>query len=445
MAITTRFAAMAVLITLLGSPKSARAQSTPLSAAIALHYFQEAHAASEIDGGKLWGARVYGPLLFVDPVTHHVVANQADHEGLLTKEGEVFVGHLPDTVPIANSTAVWGRVKWAMIVWPFLTQDQAQRVKLMTHESFHRIEKNFLVPGVKTTNDHLDTEEGRVWLQLEWRALRQALTTSGTARRHAVEDALTFREYRRSLFPDADASERYAELKEGLAEYTGLKLSAGDNAKLIAQLTKEMETEAVRPTFMSSFAMSSGPAYGVLLDSADAHWRKGLTPQQDLGTLLQSAMKIELSPDLRARAEQQAALYDGKTLRTAEALRAEKRLDQIAANRQRFLTGPTLLIPLTDQRSITVVSNKVVPINGVGAVYPTSRIVDDWGILEVSKGALMIQNENGRIRQVYLSVPEDLKGRPLKGKGWKLQLASGWEVVPGSREGDYFLQKIKPQ
>ena len=445
MAIQYRFSALAGLAVLLGCPTGTQAQGTPINAAIAFQYFQEAQAASENDGGKLWGVRVYGPLLFVDPVTHNVVANQADHEGLLSKEGEVYVGHLPDSEPIANHTTIWGRVKWAMIVWPFLTQDQAQRVKLMTHESFHRIEKNFLLPGVKTTNDHLDTEEGRVWLQLEWRALRQALTTSGTARRHAVEDALTFREYRRSLFPDADASERYAELKEGLAEYTGLRLSAEDNTKLITQLTKEMETEAARPTFMSSFAMSSGPAYGVLLDSADAHWRKGLTPRQDLGTLLQSAMKIELAADVKARAEKQAALYDGETLRTAEAQRSEKRLDQIAANRQRFLAGPTLLIPLTDQRSITVVSNKVVPIDGVGAVYPTSRIVDAWGVLEISKGALMIQNENGRIRQVYLSVPEDLKGRPLKGKGWKLQLASGWEVVPGSREGDYFLQKIKPQ
>ncbi|MCW3050943.1 MAG: hypothetical protein JWN14_113 [Chthonomonadales bacterium] len=445
MAIKCGFAALLALVILLGCPEVVQAQSMPINPAIALQYFQEAQAASKIDGGKLWGVRVYGPLLFVDPVTHNVVANQADHEGLLTKEGEVYVGHLPDTVPIANSTAIWGRIKWAMIVWPFLTQDQSQRVKLMTHESFHRIEKNFLLPGVKTTNDHLDTEEGRVWLQLEWRALRQALTASGTARRHAIEDALTFREYRRSLFPDADASERYAELKEGLAEYTGLKLSAGDNAKLIAQLTKAIEAEAARPTFMSSFAMSSGPAYGILLDSSEPHWRKGLTPRQDLGTLLQSAMKIELAPDLKARAEKQAGLYDGEALRTAEAQRAEKRLDQIAANRQRFLAGPTLLIPLTDQRSITVVSNKVVPIDGVGAVYPTSRIVDDWGTLELSKGALMVQNENGRIRQVYLSLPEDLKGRPLKGKGWKLQLASGWEVIPGSREGDYFLRKIKPQ
>jgi len=77
-------------------------------------------------------------------------------------------------------------------------------------------------------------------------------------------------------------------------------------------------------------------------------------------------------------------------------------------------------------------------------VYPASRIIDEWGILDVSKGALMIQNDEGRILQVYLSPPTDLKGRPLKGDGWTLKLAPGWGVVPGSREGDYLLTRLKP-
>ncbi len=387
---------------------------------------------------------VCGPLLLVDPTTHTVVANERDRQGLLNPHGDVYIGHLPDTVPIANYTTTWGGVRWAMIVWPFLTADRFQRVKLMEHESFHRIQNALFLAGVKANNDHLDSEVGRIWLQLEWRALRQALTTTGAMRRAAVQDALTFRWYRRSLFPQADTSEHAAEMSEGLAEYTGFKLSAKGSAELIDHLTKAMDAEAIRPTFVSTFAYISGPAYGALLDAADPRWRNGVNLRQDLGAMLQSALKIELSPDLKAAAEKQALLYGGEALQAAEAQRTLKRQDQIAAYRKRFLDAPTLLVPLSDHRTITVAANDMVPLEGIGAVYSASHIVDEWGELVVKKGALMIQNENGRILQAYLSLPDDPKGRPLKGDGWTLDLAPGWAIVPGSREGDFLIQKIKP-
>jgi hypothetical protein len=444
MPIKFSFAALMALVIILVCPDAGLAQSATIDTSAAYQYFREAQAASERDAGKLWGMPVCGPLLFVDPVSHMVVANQSDHLGLLTRKDEVFVGKLPDSVAIANYTTTWAGVRWAMIVWPFLTQDRSQRVQLMAHESFHCIQNRLLLPGVRTNNAHLDTEEGRIWLQLEWRALRLALTTSGAAHRRAVEDALTFRNYRRSLFPQSDASERAAELTEGLAEYTGYRLSAKDTPEIVDRVSKAIEREAARPNFVASFAYCSGPAYAVLLDTSDPQWRKGLTVQQDLGSLLQRSLKIELSADLKAMAEKQAFLYDGEALRASEAKRNEKRQDQIAEDRKRFLDGPTLLILLSDKRSITVVSNNMVPIDGVGTVYPTSRIIDEWGVLEITKGALMIQNEGGRIMQVYLSPPQDPKGRPLKGEGWTLKLTPGWSIVPGSREGDFLLKRLEP-
>jgi len=71
------------------------------------------------------------------------------------------------------------------------------------------------------SNDHLDTLEGRLWLQLEWRALARALETDGGERLTAIRDALAFRRTRRDLFPGAAEAERKAEIREGLAQYTG--------------------------------------------------------------------------------------------------------------------------------------------------------------------------------------------------------------------------------
>lgn len=432
---------VALFACLLPCARTARAQGGPIDAGVAAQYFREARAACERDGGRLWGVLTCGPVLFVDVQTRAVVANQADREGQLAKEGDVFVGKLPARQPVANAAVEWAGVKWAMIVWSFLTKDEFQRVKLMTHESFHRVQGELKFPVAAAGNNHLDTEAGRVWLQLEWKALRRALVSEGKARRRAVEDALVFRHHRRALFPKAADTERALEMHEGLAEYTGFKLSAKTDQELVEHLTKQIEQGATRPSFVGSFAYSSGPAYGVLLDAARADWRKGLTPHDDLGELLRSALKLKLPNDLKARADRQSADYDGAALKVAEAEREAARQKRVAEYRARLVEGPTLLIALTEQRRVSINTTNVVPLEGVGTVYPTANVTDEWGLLEVTGGALMIHGPGGRVIQIHLSAPADPAARPLKGDGWTLQLNPGWTLTPGTRNGDHVLKK----
>jgi hypothetical protein len=417
------------------------AQSKPIDTTIAHQYFQEAQTACTQDGGKFWGISLCGPILFVDPVTRTVITNQSDKEGLLTKKDNVFVGRLPNTQPVANAYITWAGVKWSMIVWIALTEDKFQRVKLIMHESYHRIQNDVKLPLTNSKNDHLDTREGRIWLQLEWRALRQALISKGVARRRAVEDALTFRKYRRSIFSNTDANENALEMHEGIAEYTAFKLTAKDNVELIDYLVKQLDKSVERPTFVASFAYSSGPAYGVLLDAVITNWHRTVTPETDMGDLLQKALGIKLSSDLKAKAEKQALKYDGAALRVAESEREEKRQKQIAEYRKRLVDGPRLLIELTNKRSVTLNSSNLVPLENFGTVYPTARVTDEWGILEISNGALMI-SDRGRIMKIYVSAPADLNARPVKGDGWTLELNEGWALVPGERTGDYILKRL---
>ena len=79
--------------------------------------------------------------------------------------------------------------------------------------------------------------------------------------------------------------------------------------------------------------------------------------------------------------------------------------------------------------------SQVFPLEGHGAVYPTMRITDHWGILEVSGGALLSPDW----KFVRVSAPEDLDGRPLRGRGWTLELNPGWTVAPGGRDGDLMI------
>src|SRR5262249_53468844 len=160
---------------------------------------------------------------FVDPGSHAVVANQADREGKLKAEGEVFVGLLPVDFPTANTATRWAGVDWTMVQWP-LPVATKERARLMLHELFHRVQPPLGLQVPAPPNQHLDSRDGRVLLQLEWRALREALKQSGDAQRSAIEDALVFRARREQLFATARLEERALEMNEGLAEYTGVKL-----------------------------------------------------------------------------------------------------------------------------------------------------------------------------------------------------------------------------
>src|SRR5262245_34632331 len=152
-------------------------------------YFTEARRLSDADAGKLWGVRLDGPILLADPATHCVVANIADADKKLESQGNVYIGKLPSSIAPSNTSLDWSGTKWTMIVWP-LPSDEQDRASLMMHECFHRIQDRIGLRATDPSNAHLDTLEGRVWLQLEWRALAKALDADRDARRAAVRDAL---------------------------------------------------------------------------------------------------------------------------------------------------------------------------------------------------------------------------------------------------------------
>ncbi len=428
-----------LLLTCLLAPARMAAQNAPIDLALAQQYFQEAQAICKQDEGRLWGISLCGPVLFVEPETRTVVANQQDAKGLFTRRGEVFVGHWPDEENCANTAIDWAGTHWTMIIWP-LPQDEFERRRLLMHELFHRVQAELKLPLGNPANAQLDTRDGRLWLQLEWRALSAALNAQGGARRQAAADALAFRAYRHSLFPQAQGAERALEMNEGLAEYTGVRLAARDEAQARAAVTRQIERAHTRPTFVRSFAYVSGPAYGLLLDAAGAPWRKGLTPQSDLGALLQRALAVKLPTRLQARAAKQANRYEGRALMAAEDEREHTRRQRLAAYRARLVEGPRLLLSLTEHVQYSFNPNELVPLDGAGTVYPTLRVTDEWGILAVENGALMTR-AGERVSAVYIKAPADLQAQPLKGDGWILQLNDGWRIEPGERKGDYVLRR----
>jgi hypothetical protein len=140
------------------------------------------------------------------------------------------------------------------------------------------------LPPTDAQNGHLDSLAGRIWLQMEWRALEHAFWQQGDERKRDVADTVYFRDYRPSLFPAVAKNENALEMNEGMAEYTGFKLSTSSAEEYPVQVAAWLRGAPTRtPSYGRSFAYTSGPAYGGLLDAAGINWRTGLTPATDLG------------------------------------------------------------------------------------------------------------------------------------------------------------------
>lgn len=404
----------------------------PLTPETAKAMFAEAKAVSDKDGGVTWGQTLYGPMLFIDSDAHKIIANQPDAAGLLKPEGGVWVGAMPQDMLPANTALEWQGKRWTMLNWP-IWGDDVGRPRLLAHEMFHRIQPGLHLLMNDSTNAHLDTLEGRLWLQLEWRALAVALTSTGKARETAIRDALAFRAHRASLFAGTGESERVMEINEGLAEYTGVRVAASDPASARWNAAQKLLT-AGEKTWVRSFPYTSGPAYGLLLDALAPNWRVGLTDKADLSVLLAAALPKAAPVDAVARAK----LYGEADLRKVETERAAEADAAKAVFRAKLIDGPVLLLPnLGEHFRVSFDPRELVPMGEAGTVYPTMQVSDDWGKLTNDAGTLMSPDW----QKVFVTAPTETAGAHLKGDGWTLDLAPGWKLIPGGNAGSFTVKK----
>ena len=406
----------------------ARAEPTPSDA------LREADAICRGDNGALWGVSLCGPVLLVDPTTRSVFANQADAEKLLKPEGGIFVGKLPEKINIANTALDWAGTHWTMMMLP-LPEANDRRAVLMAHEMWHRIQRDLGLAPAGDPNNHLDTRDGRFWLQLEWRALAAALEATSDVRTQAARDAVIFRTWRRELFPGAAKNERDLELNEGLAEYTGVKLS-GYLDQLRFVVHNELQQAPEKKTFVRSFAYATGPAYGLLLDETGADWRQAVRGRRDLAELLIRRGGIEMPADIEAAAKERAPKYGSVALGAEEDRREQARRTLAQSYRAKLVDGPVLVIPL-HRMNMQFDPGNLVSLDSLGTVYPNIRIVDDWGILTVTNGGALM---SGDFSRVAVAAPKDTAAPMIEGEGWNLHLNAGWSLGEGERKGDLIVR-----
>jgi hypothetical protein len=391
--------------------------------------FAQAEAVSKREGGRLWGNELYGRLFFVDPETRAVVANEPDSGGILHALDGVYVGTLPKEIIVSNAPVDWGGQRWTMLMWPTLPADPIDRQINFAHEMFHRIQPGLGLLAPDSPNLQLDTLEGRLWLELEWRALAAALLAQGPQQTQAVRDALDFRSHRHELFAGSAETEASLEIAEGVPEYTGTIAGEPDLDSARWRTIGKLIDPDPSITFVRSFAYTSGPAYGLLLDQRLPGWRTKLSARSDLGALLATT----LPPHTLVSADARASLYGAGAIRMAEAARAQKMEATKARYRARLVEGTTLTLPGGHHFAFSFNPSALVSLGDGNTVYPTFHATAEWGTLDVTDGVLVPTD----FSRATVAAPKDIEGPHLEGPGWTLDLAAGWSLVPGARAGTY--------
>ena len=158
----------------------------------ASRYFKEIEEICNRDSGKLWGQNLYGPIMFVERVTRRIVANQHDNEGLLKSKEGVYAGVYPKELILSNAPVKFGGLQFAMVPLPEEEVDYRLKTRAI-HSLFHRFQENKgIIPSPYNTIN-MDEKEARLWIKLEWKALRKAINSQGEDRQLALRDALIFR------------------------------------------------------------------------------------------------------------------------------------------------------------------------------------------------------------------------------------------------------------
>lgn len=385
----------------------------------------------------IWNHPLDGPLLFVNPQTRQLYANYPDTALGLQGAGPVYTGTLPESSNIANTAMQLGSRRWAMVMLPLPAVKQ-DRLNLLAHELFHRVQPELGLQGRNRDNNHLDEKDGRIYLRLELAALKAALESATWAdvQTHLI-NAISFRKYRYRLYAGADTVENALELNEGLAEYTGMMGSGRTAAEQLRHFESDLEHFLGNPTFVRSFAYRTIPVYGYLLQRKHPQWNRKVTIHTNLTDYFINTFPISIPVNLEERIPAILKYYNGDAVIAAETARAEKKKALIAQYKQTFIVQPHLEITFV-KMNVSFNPSNIQPLEDKGTVYPTIRVTDEWGILEAQQGALMSPNWD----KITVSAPLKTAGRLVNGEGWTLTLNEGWTIAKDKlNEANYQVRK----
>ena len=390
------------------------------------------------DNGKLWGKNLYGPIMFVERVTRRIVANQPDNEGILKSKDGVYTGIYPKELVLSNAPVKFGGTQFAMV--PLPEEEDEYRIKTRTiHSLFHLFQKNEGVIASTFNLTNMDEKEARLWIKLEWKALRKAINSQGEERQLAIRDALIFRGSNRELNRKYATDENRFETYEGLATFTYTLLCTNSPEEFKSKLFENLARIYSMQSYARSYGFIHGALYASLLYDKGYDFKNIKTDSIDLGDTVRELYKIELPDICRDVAGSLAVNYDIESVNKEEEKRDADIKESIHSQISIFTEKPVVFLEL-ESPSFDFEPEDIHSLDTLGTIYNSMRVSDNWGKLTVDKGGCLVSNNLKFIRITAKAFKADKNH--ISGDGWHLILNSEWELVPVDQ--NYFVRKLIP-
>ncbi len=285
----------------------------------------------------------------------------------------------------------------------------------------------------------MDEKNARVWLKLEWKALRKAINTTGEERNLAIRDALIFRFTNRDLYPRDVPEETRFENYEGLATFTYTLLSTNSPEEYKKRIFENLDRIYSFQSYARSYGFIHGALYSTLLYEKGFDFRTIQSDTIDLARKVKELYKIELPAIYRDVAGSLALNYDIDGIYKEEELRLAQIKESIHKQISTFTEKPVVFLEL-ESPYFDFEPEEIHPLDSLGTLYNSIRVSDNWGKLTVDKGGCLISN-NLKYLRITARGFKATKNH-IKGDGWSLILNDDWETVEVN--DNYFVRKVIP-
>ncbi len=404
----------------------------------AIKYFREVETICKNDNGKLLGKNLYGPMMFVDRPTRKIFANQPDKEGILKEKEGVYMGDYPKELIIENKPLVFGGILFAMVLLP--PQEDDYRIKTRAIRSFYHCFRK--EAGHETTSfnvKHMDDKNARLWLKLEWRALRNAINNEGELRLQAIRDALIFRGARRELYPLSVNDENKFEDSEGLATFTSITLCEDSVGEAKRRLIENLDRTYKLQSYGRIYGSVHGALYAYLANKKGFDFKTINSDTIDLGNEVKALYNIQLPSICRDVAGSLALSYDVESIYQEEEQRLTDIKERIHNEVSTFTEKPVVYLEL-ESPYFDFEPEDIRSLDTLGTIYATMRVADNWGKLTVDKVGCLV-SYNLKFLRITAKNFKESKNH-VSGDGWQLMLNNNWQMI--KVEQNYFVRKLMP-
>jgi predicted transcriptional regulator with HTH domain len=398
-------------------------------------YFRDIEEICNQDSGKLWNKNLYGNILLIDRTSRSVFSNFPDEQGLLKGKDGVYTGTYPKELIINITPVSFGGTKYAMVPLPAVEDTNSVRRRAI-HSLFHCFQETMGVDPVIYNQRNMEDREARLWIKLEWKALRKAIASKGDERLRAIRDALVFRGANRELYSNYADDANHFETYEGLATFTYFKLCTANDEEFRKRILEYLD----RIYGMSSYARSYGAVHGALYASLlyeGGYDLKLLQPDaNDLGNLLKDLYKIELPLICRDVAGSLAFSYDLDIITKEEEQRTADIKESLHKQTSTFTDKAIVLFEL-ESPYFDFEPEDIHPLDTMGILYSSMRVSDNWGKLTIDRGGCLVSNNYKYLRITAKGYKAEKNH--ISGDGWHLIIADGWELVEMNQ--NYLVRK----